>query len=353
MEIPKSTYTYKTKLYGLDSILNFYNNNKIDLELDCQRGEVWTFEKKQSFIDTLLNRERIPELHAIKEDSESVFHIADGKQRLTTIVNFLSNKLKWELKYADKKFAELFGTSSELYFKDLPETFQNMILDTEIPIACYQDMTLKTITKLFRKLNNGTALDSFCRELANNIVLKRDFLVGLMNHPCTKKIFSESQIQKSQAEEAYIRLLILMQKYDKEKVVDDLDLKPDVMFKKYIPNLEEISEEEAENWKTKTLQYYQNIILKYLDILFTADKIRLRSTSAFVFSVFIAYKKNYKALELISFYLKMKEKTVSEVLGRGDGQDYGNSNIKKYLSTYEKESLDNAQKTPFDFFKKK
>ena len=96
MDIPLSTYSFKNVGYNLESILLFYQSNRIDTDLDCQRGYVWTSEQKQQLIDTLINRERIPEFHVIKEADEAIFHFADGKQRVTTILNFLSGKLSWE-----------------------------------------------------------------------------------------------------------------------------------------------------------------------------------------------------------------------------------------------------------------
>lgn len=49
----------------------------------------------------------------------------------------------------------------KLKFSELPENFKNMILSTEISLALYQNMTPTSTTKLFRKLNNGTALGEF------------------------------------------------------------------------------------------------------------------------------------------------------------------------------------------------
>ena len=70
MEIPKQTYQYKNVNYDLEQILAFYQTNRIDTNLDCQRGYVWTPEQKQQLIDTLVFRERIPEFHVIKEAEE-------------------------------------------------------------------------------------------------------------------------------------------------------------------------------------------------------------------------------------------------------------------------------------------
>ena len=87
MDIPISTYNFKNIDYDLEQILSFFKSNRIDTDLDCQRGYVWTSEQKQQLIDTLINRERIPEFHVIKEMEESIYHFADGKQRITTILN--------------------------------------------------------------------------------------------------------------------------------------------------------------------------------------------------------------------------------------------------------------------------
>ena len=81
MNIHQSTYTFKNVNYALDQILAFAQAARIDTDLECQRGYVWTSYQKQQLIDTLMNRERIPEFHVIKEDDESIFHYADGKCR--------------------------------------------------------------------------------------------------------------------------------------------------------------------------------------------------------------------------------------------------------------------------------
>lgn len=95
MNIPNSTYSFKNVNYTLEQILTFFKAGRIDTKLDCQRGYVWTSKQKQQLIDTLMNRERIPEFHVIKEDDENIYHYADGKQRITTIINFLTGELYW------------------------------------------------------------------------------------------------------------------------------------------------------------------------------------------------------------------------------------------------------------------
>ena len=68
---------------------------------------------------------------------------------MTTILLFLNNQLAWERRTADKKFEPLFDGKTNIFFKDLPSNFQNMITGTEVPIATYSGMTPKSIIKLF------------------------------------------------------------------------------------------------------------------------------------------------------------------------------------------------------------
>ena len=121
-----------------------------------------------------------------------------------------------------------------------------MILDTELQFACYSNMTPASTTKLFRKLNSGTALGEFQKGLAENITIKQYFLNTLMDHPVIQKIFSTSKIEKGNAEQALIRLMILMKNLD-DNINIECDLTPPNL-KNYYLNLEGASEEESYQW---------------------------------------------------------------------------------------------------------
>lgn len=334
MNIPQSTYTFKNVNYALDQILAFAQAARIDTDLECQRGYVWTSYQKQQLIDTLMNRERIPEFHVIKEDDESIFHYADGKQRITTITKFLNDELAWEKSQAHPMFHELFGKKTKLYFSELPDNFQNMILNTQISLALYSNMTPASTTKLFRKLNSGTALGEFQKGLAEHISVKKYFLDKLMRHPVISKIFSVNQIEGGDAEQALIRLMILMKNLDNGKPLE-CDLTP-----KFLPNyyvdLEDVSKEEELAW-IHSLEEYQEKIKKYLDWLNTKDTVinlRVRSTYVFTFSVFFAYKENLDEDTLKVLYENLRETSAASIVG--SGADYGTTNVKRYLKYIQK-----------------
>src|SRR5882724_6160307 len=70
---------------------------RYDLEPDYQRqSDIWGEEKRQLFIDSLINGYDVPKLyfHRLSPGSTTSkrFAIVDGKQRLETIRGFLANK---------------------------------------------------------------------------------------------------------------------------------------------------------------------------------------------------------------------------------------------------------------------
>ena len=329
MDLPKSTYYFSNTNYTLEQVLAFELSNRIDTALDCQRGYVWTSEQKQQLIDTLINRERIPEFHVIKEIDDSIFHFADGKQRITTILNFLQNKLSWEKSTADKKYLSLFGNKYSLFFKDLPINFQNMLLNTQVSFACYSNMTPVSITKLFRKLNNGTSLGSFEKGLAGNVYIKKYFLDSLMRHPIIPKIFSESKIEGGNAEQSFVRMMVLMHKLDNNENLN-CDLRPAELWK-YYPNIELLDEEEGMNW-IKKLENYQNYIKKTMDWLNTEtskDKLRIKADYIFLMTVFFSYKEKLDEDTTKLLFQELRPITAGSILGVG--ADFNSTNVKKYL----------------------
>ena len=331
MELPKQIYNYSTGNYDLGLLLDYNKANRIDTNLDCQRGYVWTPNQKQQLIDTLMNRERIPEFHAIKEQDENIFHFADGKQRITTILLFLNNQLAWERRTADKKFEPLFNGKNSILFKDLPSNFQNMITGTQVPIAVYSGMTPKSIIKLFRKLNSGTALEGFEKSLAENIAIKRYFLEGLSSHPVIPKIFSESRIESGNADQALVRLMILMSKIDKGEEIA-CNLRPTDLSDYYLQVDEDTTDEELGQW-VKELNKYKDKIKKYLDWLNALDDavtLKISADFVFIFSIMFAYKDNLSEDTLKALWEILRVTKASDIVG--SGADYSKNKITKYIN---------------------
>jgi len=89
----------------------------LDMNPPYQRRSVWNQEYKDYFIDTILNGYPCPPIflhQEISRDGTQKFSVVDGKQRLSTVFEFIENQFPISQK-ATK--ASLRG----LYFKDIDE----------------------------------------------------------------------------------------------------------------------------------------------------------------------------------------------------------------------------------------
>ena len=210
---------YVTRQYKADYLFNEYKKGNINLDLDCQRDYVWDEKKQQEFWDTLLNGNRIPELHA--QEKDNILYILDGKQRLTTLWKILNNEIPLSYKtIKDQEFLEVavekpaaFIKTKKVYFNELKTEVRKFILDTTITVAEYSNMTDYELTKLFRKLNTSSSLSDFLKELSRNLILRKEFTSPLLSHNVFKWINNKKpHIKQSEKnEQILIRMLMLKQ----------------------------------------------------------------------------------------------------------------------------------------------
>lgn len=331
MDLPKKSYQYQNVNIEIGTIFSFDKANRIDTNLDCQRGYVWTEEQKQQLIDTLIHSERIPEFHAIKEADEAIYHFADGKQRITTILNFLKGNLEWK---KTEEFKELFPSGEmSIKFSDLPNNFQNLVLNTPLSFAVYSGMTPLATIRLFRKLNNGTALGEFQKTLAENIHVKKYFLDELMDHPVISRIFSTSRIERGNAEQALLRAMILMRHHDAG--IELKGLRPPDL-KSYFLDIEALEGTEEEKEKIvgcwiASLTEYKDKIKKYLNWLHVeSSNLMTRADYVSTFSIYFAYKESLDEEAFRVLFKTLQEIPASSIIS-GSGADYSSSNVLKYI----------------------
>lgn len=75
---------------SVQSIYNWYRENKLYVNRRYQRKLVWTLEEKQKLIDSILKKYPIPAiLLAEKEGKAGEYEIIDGLQRLHAILSFI------------------------------------------------------------------------------------------------------------------------------------------------------------------------------------------------------------------------------------------------------------------------
>lgn len=107
--------------------LDLNRRDQLNLDPPYQRKSVWTRGDKQFFLDTIFHNYPCPAvfLHkAISDNGDTVYHVVDGKQRLTTILEFVSDKVSIPKTFgntnlAGKKWSQLEPESKKVFWNYL------------------------------------------------------------------------------------------------------------------------------------------------------------------------------------------------------------------------------------------
>jgi hypothetical protein len=141
------------------TLLRRIETNKLDLQPNFQRGEVWGLQKKQRLIDTILRGWHIPPIHVIKTTKSSKVEVLDGQQRLVAIRDFYNNVFPINGSHPpiDDDILKLDG----YYWDDLINTrYQDIIEEFTIHFLTISDYKPGEPGELFYRLNQPTNLTS-------------------------------------------------------------------------------------------------------------------------------------------------------------------------------------------------
>ncbi len=151
------------------TIMRLYSEKDlINTEPDYQRaGGIWTLEKKQLLIDSILNSYDIPKiyLHAFTREqragNEFSYAIIDGKQRLETIWQFMEGAftLSPDFEYQEDPSILLMS----LGYSDLAASFPKLKIYFDsfvLPIVCVETDDIELIEDMFSRLNEAVPLNA-------------------------------------------------------------------------------------------------------------------------------------------------------------------------------------------------
>lgn len=141
----------------IETIVNRIKNEDMDLQPDFQRGEIWTLQKKQKLIDSILRGWKIPPIHVI-HNNQSIDEVLDGQQRLAAIRDFYDNIICIDGKILpeNSEIIQLDG----MHYRDLPKKWQRQFRQYSIVIIRLTEYQPEEPAELFYRLNQPTALTS-------------------------------------------------------------------------------------------------------------------------------------------------------------------------------------------------
>lgn len=83
-------------MHDLSWFVDMDSQKRLDLNPPYQRKSVWTAPDRYYFLDTIFNNYPCPAVYVQKEigNNGPTYNVVDGKQRISTILNFYQNKIK-------------------------------------------------------------------------------------------------------------------------------------------------------------------------------------------------------------------------------------------------------------------
>jgi hypothetical protein len=174
MEVNK----YKNSL-TVKSVLDIFNNveskeNTLNLEPKYQRGVVWNYNDKSAFIDSL-HRNIVPTNIILNNNKNGTSECIDGKQRITSIIEFKKNIfpliLHSNTENNDEEehvyFSEIAKNATYFHKKNKQKTIKYRVFTQEeknnfnkinIPVVTYDQLDYCDRVDIFSRIQNGKKL---------------------------------------------------------------------------------------------------------------------------------------------------------------------------------------------------
>ncbi|SKC49768.1 DUF262 domain-containing protein [Okibacterium fritillariae] len=140
-------------LQAITWLLSLRRFEQLDLNPPYQRKSVWTRGEKQRFLDTIFRNYPSPAifLHkSLDDEGNPTYHVVDGKQRLSTILDFADNKLRLAKDFGDSRL-EGANWSTLADFPAARKTFWNYQLTVEF----IDDVHEPLVREIFSRLNQN------------------------------------------------------------------------------------------------------------------------------------------------------------------------------------------------------
>jgi Protein of unknown function DUF262 len=146
----------------------FVDRDRIWLDPEYQRqGEIWSLEKRQLLIDSLINRYDIPKLYfhklsrALSLKRGKDYAVVDGRQRLEALFDFLEGKFALSEDFDFIEDADV--KAGNLTYNDLAKRHPRLKqrLDSfTLPIMVVETDELELVEEMFSRLNEAVPLNS-------------------------------------------------------------------------------------------------------------------------------------------------------------------------------------------------
>lgn len=196
-------------VHQMHQMIEAKDGGQINLNPDFQRRKVWKEKKRKSLlIESLMLRIPIPVFY-VYEDEESIWHVVDGLQRMSTIHDFINGDFTLSgLQYLNKNNGKKFS--------ELDQKYKNRINTTTLTINVIDSLTPPQVKyDIFRRINTGgVPLNS--QEIRNSTASKktRDFFKSLVALESFQQASNSMNDLRMQAQELILRFVAFYLNYN-------------------------------------------------------------------------------------------------------------------------------------------
>lgn len=151
--------------WTIETLFNLIKKGKVDLDPEMQRRDVWNAKKKSILIESIILNIPIPQIIlAESKINKGTYFVIDGKQRLLSIMQFMSSGLDEEDEIKKLTLSNL-SILTDLNGKDYSDIQDDDALKEYLSI--FENQTIRTIIiknwsdeallfSIFNRLNTGT-----------------------------------------------------------------------------------------------------------------------------------------------------------------------------------------------------
>ena len=173
MSLEKASIVWSAK-----QLSGMVKNGKINFDHIIQRSLCWEKTRKSALIESMILGYPIPAVFAKRMDDGSgkrgsnTYFIMDGKQRLSTVKEFLNDEFALTelspITYFDtEKDREVEVDISGMKFSDLPDGLKDFLNTVTFSVTYFDNLTKEEEKELFKRLNAGRPLSAKNRTLAS------------------------------------------------------------------------------------------------------------------------------------------------------------------------------------------
>ncbi|GAB2690912.1 hypothetical protein GCM10027037_12640 [Mucilaginibacter koreensis] len=102
---------YSTTEWDLRTLIDYYNNNQINLNPPYQRGDIWSAASKKRLIESIKSKYPLP-LFFLYQTNTGIFDMVDGQQRTRTILGYAKGL------FADTEKKTISDTDSTFFYNE-------------------------------------------------------------------------------------------------------------------------------------------------------------------------------------------------------------------------------------------